>query len=99
MVTWHMEHSFAFAKQNVDLHVRLLDGLDAAASSLTTTAILDKDGNTFASIYADREHPSCHWAAITAGGQLKDTFLTSAARCHLLDYVNSKVTDPTVGSR
>ncbi|KAF2739767.1 hypothetical protein EJ04DRAFT_559668 [Polyplosphaeria fusca] len=87
-VSWAMEYAASVAATNTEYHVKLLDELDKAATSLCTTP--DKDGDTY---LGKLELPlSSHWSAIISKASETD-FIPFAVRCQLGAYVIAKLQD------
>jgi hypothetical protein len=83
VVAWCLEYAEVVGRKDLDLHIRLLNAVDQAASVLAS--VVDDEGRFYVQRYSGRL--DSHWATIVLGGEQTDTFLTFAARCHLFNYV------------
>lgn len=93
-IAWCPEYASRMAEEDRELHVQLLDALDQAVTSLTTSK--DPSGVSFIQRYWGS--PGGHWASTASGGNIQDTFLTFATRCQLTIYVETKLDNITAPS-
>jgi hypothetical protein len=85
VVAWCSEYAEMVECKDVNLHVRLLNAVDQAASVFASA--VDDESRFYVQRYSGRL--DSHWSTIVSGGEQTNTFLAFAARCHLFNYVKA----------